>query len=412
MSQGEIVELSFTDANIVDDFANKPYDAPPWPLEEFMGSELFLFRDTNFWADFPTSARAMMASYQYGQDSPQLAGVIAIDIAFVADLVASAGSLYIPEENSTVQAGNVEQWVRQAWGGGDGSLAGGNTADRKQMIWLLAAVMIERMRSDPASLDLELLAKGLLENARFGHLQVYIDDPEVMDGLKVMPLAGVIPNLAGEDQLMAVDTSMGFNKVSPQIRMEINYTVELDEEGTGTAQVMREIENRSPNQQEPCLHGSFYTTETTYESLTIGCYWDFVRFLAPSGSTLLESYSNEVSSAFILTGVRWPGELRVSSDPTGLTVFEDFLLVPPRASIIHGAKYQLPPVVQEVDGGQQYNLTVYKQAGAAPQPLSVTVVLPPSASGIQTNVPAVVTDQTVEFATTLDEDKHFSVFYR
>jgi hypothetical protein len=49
---GRLINLSFEDAGTIDNWAEKPYPFPPQALYQFMGSELFLFRDSNFWPHF------------------------------------------------------------------------------------------------------------------------------------------------------------------------------------------------------------------------------------------------------------------------------------------------------------------------------------------------------------------------
>ena len=63
VENGRIVDLSFLDSNYVDNYWVKPYDFPPQPLYDYMGLEMLLFRDANYWPDFPTSARKAMDLY-------------------------------------------------------------------------------------------------------------------------------------------------------------------------------------------------------------------------------------------------------------------------------------------------------------------------------------------------------------
>jgi len=109
---GQIRSLDFQDASLIDAWGNsfsltKPYEVAPEPLWTLMGVQLMLFRDANYWPDFPTSAQKLMALYEYGQDYPALDGVIAIDQHFLQLLLNSTGPLEVSELEMTVSASNV-----------------------------------------------------------------------------------------------------------------------------------------------------------------------------------------------------------------------------------------------------------------------------------------------------------------
>ena len=114
VENGRIVDLSFLDSNYVDNYWVKPYDFPPQPLYDYMGLEMLLFRDANYWPDFPTSARKAMDLYAYGRDVAPLDGAIAIDQEFLRLLVDATGPIPIPDSDQTINAGNLLQMLRQA----------------------------------------------------------------------------------------------------------------------------------------------------------------------------------------------------------------------------------------------------------------------------------------------------------
>ncbi|MFN2187921.1 MAG: DUF4012 domain-containing protein, partial [Candidatus Promineifilaceae bacterium] len=66
VEDGQILSISFGDANEVDDYLHKPYDFPPMPFNEIMGMDIFLFRDANYWPNFPESAESAMELYTRG----------------------------------------------------------------------------------------------------------------------------------------------------------------------------------------------------------------------------------------------------------------------------------------------------------------------------------------------------------
>ncbi len=114
VQDGQIIDLTFRDANQVDNWRDKPYDFPPQPLYDFMGLELFLFRDANYWPDFPTSAQKAMDLFVYGQDSAPLDGAIAIDQEFLRTLVDATGPVPIDRQVLVFKEKKLQDTLNQA----------------------------------------------------------------------------------------------------------------------------------------------------------------------------------------------------------------------------------------------------------------------------------------------------------
>ena len=229
LNEGAVESLSFLSSDVVDDWQSKPYDLPPSPFQEFLGMDIFLFRDTNFWPDFPSSAERMMGSYSYGQDVA-LDGVIAVDQQFLRNLLEVAGPLSVSELATTVDAANVISELRAAW-----EPAADDTdwiANRKSFMGPLAAALFQKLTSEPGSVDLVWLAQVMAEAAEQRHFQVYVRDPAAQNALLEAGWAGEHVNTVGQDFLLVTDTNMGFNKVNAAVARSIDYAVSLNGDGS------------------------------------------------------------------------------------------------------------------------------------------------------------------------------------
>ncbi len=67
LQNGRIISLDFEGVDNEEDWT-KPFPAAPWQLQEYMNAEVLILRDSNWFADFPTSAR--WAEYLYTYNHP------------------------------------------------------------------------------------------------------------------------------------------------------------------------------------------------------------------------------------------------------------------------------------------------------------------------------------------------------
>lgn len=418
LNQGQITALQFDDANLVDDWANKPYDWPPDPLYQFMGSELFLFRDANFWPDFPTSATAMMDLYTYGQGVP-LDGVVAIDQQFLQMLLTALGPVTLPDLDATVSGDNVLEWIRAAWAPPpDAENLREWMLSRKSFMGPLAAAMQTRLLQNPGEVDFVALAQTLRQAVETKHLSVYMRDPAVAAVLAQMGWDGRLYAPPRQDVLLVVDTNLGFNKANALVDTAFRYAVALASDGTGEATLSVTYTHRGAPRNEACIHQTIYTSETTYDRLVDDCYWNYVRVYVPAAAELQAASSEPVPAANFVTQRPWDGNVQMSADPSGLATFANFLLLRPGETTTHEYVYRLPAVTATalaaaVAGTQTYQLQWRKQPGTRPQPLQVVVTLPAGAQVVSTlPASAQVDGAVITFDLLLTTDVDISVTYR
>lgn len=418
VDNGAIVNLAFLDANQVDAWLDsnetyggltKPYDPPPQPLQTFMLLDMFLFRDANFWPDFPRSAQQAMDLYSYGQDVPPLDGAIAVDQEFLRRLVAATGPVSIPDTGEQITSNNLVVSLQGAWTLQEG------VQERKSFLSTFSTAIRDRIEQDFARVDALALARNLVTALQEKHLQLYVRDPELEATLDELDWAGHLPAPNNEDFLMVVDTNVGYNKANLFIDRSVDYAVTLTPEGTAVADLTITHIHTGADDGEPCYQGTLqeYEARAPYRELAEKCYWNYLRVYVPAGSELLSGPEHVVPAATWYGRRDWDEPTQVGNESPGLTTFSNFMLVPKASQVESRYRYQLPAVTQTADGATVYRLRVNKQAGTSPYPLQVTVSLPEGAQ-LQdaTPQPTRVDGRTIHFESTPASDSEFTITYR
>lgn len=413
VEDGEIVSVGFSDANEIDDYLNKPYDFPPTPFYEIMGMDIFLFRDSNFWPDFPQSAEVAMDLYTRGQDIP-VDGVIAINQVFIKELLSAIGPLFVPELDKTLSSNNVISEMRNQWNPAPGQ-GFGWVNQRKAFMGPMANALRQRLEADFSSIDELSLIRTLGDAANRRDLQIYMRDPAVAEVLAETGWDGQFHNSDGHDYLLVVDMSLGFNKVSAIIDRGLSYHVTIPDDGDPTADLLIEYSHGGEQSEEDCFHGTFYTNDIIYSDLINDCYWNYVRVYVPLGSELTGSSLTPVPAEYLMSGQPWEGAARIADESSEkFQVFDNFFLIDLGEQVAGEISYTLPmAIIQSSADEKVYRLEVAKQAGISPHPVSIWVTLPKNAEYISASPePTHVENNEVVFNEILSSDLIFEVAYR
>ena len=412
IEDGDILSIKFNNANLVDDWLNKPYGFPPLPFYEFMGMDIFLFRDANFWPDFPTSAEMAMQLYSHGQDV-SLDGIIAFNQSFVQLLLEGTGPLYVPELEITVSSENVIEAMRQEWGPSDRQADW--IIERKAFMGPFANAFLSQISGDLHSMDIRKLGENVFTAVEQRDLQIYMRDPALTEALAEAGWDGRLTLSPVQDYLMVVESNLGFNKANAAVDRSVGYDVTLDEKGQGDASLTIEFSHAGDRVDEECRHGTIYSSDTQYEDLISDCYWNYLRVLVPSGSQLITASSHPVPAGQLLVDQSWDGMARQFDDlDRGYTFFDNFLVLPPGQRRAAAFRYLLPEVVTiEPDGISHYRLAIDKQSGTGNQRMKITVNLPPGSELISSDPrPSTIGNQALVFDMELAKDQQIDVQYR
>jgi hypothetical protein len=411
IEQAQIAEVNFLDAYRVDDYLNKPYPDPPAPLSDYMGSDIWLFRDANWSPDFPTSARQAAYFYEYGQGTPPVDGVIALDQRAVELLLSGMGNVYVPGVDEPVTSANVRQFMQEAWNPSESENTGEWILNRKEFIGQLASAILQRIEADPGSVSWMQVAKGLYQALNERHLLIFVQDTDTERALAQAGWDGSLKESAG-DYLMVVDANVGFGKVDPLVSRRVDRRVTLNADGTASSELTLTYMHQGQREDIRCQPIVPYTTDITYETLMHRCYYDYLRIYAPSGSVLRAATPHPTPGEYLVRGEPADGQAATSSE-AGKTVFSQFFVVEYGQTLKTRFEYDLPQVVQSKGRQHSYTLLIQKQAGVDTVPVSLTVILPPGADLLTaTPPPQVVDGDTLTFGLQLETDVVVKIAYK
>lgn len=367
---GRVISMTFRDGYAVDDFT-QPYPDPPEPARRYMGIDLWVFRDSNWSPDFPTSARQAIALYRPGYPV-SVDGLVALDQYAVQQIVAALGPLEVEGVEEPVTGGTVVAYMRQAWAPEEGErLNAAWWRQRKAFMGSLARAAWGRVEG--GQVDWVAFARTLYRLLEEKHLLIYLERPEAAAALSDLGWDGALRSRPG-DFLMVVDTNVGYNRASARIRQEAVYQVDLSAAPPQASLTL--VYTHTGAVDYRCVPEIRY--DPVYEQMMDRCYWDYLQVYAPRGSDLLDATRIPVPGEALWSGVGESGEMAVAPAPEGpWTVFSALALLPPGATQSRTITWTLPPDVVQWQGDEGvYALWVQKQAGSRGYPLTVRVRLP------------------------------------
>jgi len=419
LDKGAIKEMSFRDSYTVDDFS-KPYPDAPSALFRTMLAELLVFRDSNWWPDFPTSAQKAAELYAYGTGR-KVDGVIAVDQEAARLLLRAVEPVQVKGFDQPITSRNIKELMRQFWNRPREAKPGQTGkwwVHRKDFMGELAAAALAKVEGGLEGLNLKAAVQAVLTGLNEKHFLLWLPDTEVQQALARYGWDGSLRPVEG-DYLMVVDSNVGFNKVSANVETRQSYRVTLSTTGSAQAELTLYYRNRSHIELEQCIQGWPYDRpygQVSYEELMNHCYWDYLRVYVPLGSRLLSATSNPLPPGS-LWAKKYGGAGRdttlIESQPNSSDkeVLATFFVVPPQEEHRQKFVYTLPGDLVRQEGDiYTYTLFVQKQPGVKALPLEVTVVLPPGARVVATEPPpATAESNTLTFRLTMNTDQQVTV---
>ncbi|MCJ7702178.1 MAG: DUF4012 domain-containing protein, partial [Anaerolineales bacterium] len=381
VSAGQIATVEINDSYQVDDYS-KGYPSPPEPLQRFMMAGYWVPRDANWSPDFPTAARKIQELYTLstGQATD---GVIAFDQMAVKTMVNNLGPLLLPNYPEPITAGNVEEFMQDAWEPEGGQLNQEWWQHRKDFIPQLSQAMLQALLNTTDKQALFQLARDLQTALKTGHILVYSSQPEVQTAIVQAGLDNGLHPGRG-DFLLLVDSNLGFNKTDAVVERRAAYFVDLTQPGQIPAMLVLYYTHTTP-QDVPCVHESSYG-QGAYSDMQTRCYWDYWRVYKPPGTNLYNANQTPVSGEWLLDGQPWPGEVAAAPGEGDTRMFSGFFVLPTAQKQDISLQFTLPLDTLELDqaGNLVYRLKVQKQAGLSHLPF-VLQIRPPQ--GFQLDPP-------------------------
>ncbi|MFN0072018.1 MAG: DUF4012 domain-containing protein, partial [Chloroflexota bacterium] len=301
---------------------------PPLPLSSHMSARYWQFWESNWWPDFPSSAR--QAEYfhrQAGRESVD--GVIAVNQEIIRTLLKVTGPIQVPDFGETVDASNVlsrmEFHVHEA-----------NYPDpvRKKFVSSVFVGVMEQVHLLPRERIGDLSA-AINDGFAEQNLQMWSADSDVQAVLGGLGWDGGLISTQS-DYVHVVSANLGANKVNRDVRLEASYSVVPGSDGR--LQVVLAVLFRNGRQSSD--PGPYKTAD----------YLNYVRVYVPRGAELFHVEGLDSSVEHL--------------NECGHTVFGGFLSVSPGQDRRLSLGYRLPVRIR----AENYSLTVQRQSGVRPYP--------------------------------------------
>jgi hypothetical protein len=376
---GDLVSKGFMDSYAVDNL-EVPHELTPPDFRQTLHGELWFFRDTNWDADFPTSARRALDVYARDQGI-RADGVIALDLTALELLLEGLGPIHIDGIAAPVTSANVQQSLQEQWANPSTGPRFEEGRDpewwqhRKDFAAEIASAVVQRLTTGQG-LEPQQLLLALKTALDEKHLLIYLTGSQAAGLLRERNWDGALDNTASPcDALLVVDTNVGFNKVDPNVQRSIDYQVDLADQDAPHARLTLTYHNRSSRPVEFCVQEACYGDD--YADMMDRCYWNYVRVYVPAGSVLLTSPDLPLPAGSLWAregDASLQGDVSAAPAVGDWTVLTAFFDLPPGAERTLTFEYRLPQSVLERTSEQVgYCLHVRKQPGTIAVPFCLEV---------------------------------------
>lgn len=352
--RGRVTERTFQDVFPLDFPWDYPRIEPPQELADYLlgPKQPWQFADGNWSPDFPTSARDALRLYTNESGDTHVDGVIAVTTYTIDELLQLTGPVAVPEYDATIASGETTMKVLQLTRAP--SAPGG---DRKAFLPAFADRLLAALIALPARSWGDLA--GTADTLRREHLMLAwfrnSADQALVDR---SGFDGAVRQDPG-DYVFPVDAN-----VAPATKLDILTTRALDLEVAIDA-----VGNAKNRLGLTWTNGYEAPDAAPYRAMVnVGgrILGVFSRILVPERSRV-----DAVSGG----GVAPVTDPAMVGEEAGRTVIGAYIKVPPGSAFLRYA-WTSPYAATEDETGWSYRLTIQKQPGVPPGPLTLTIRVP------------------------------------
>lgn len=400
VQDGSIINLDFANSGYLENW-ERPYPAAPWQLQQYMNSPVLVFRDANWFTDYPTTA--LYAEYLYSYTSNHsVDGVLAFDQRLLVEILNLTGEMELEGEEHPINSSNVIAYMRSEKILTREDIEAGEM-DSKAFMSKISTALIERVTSGQVPLDqlVRLVVKVLDER----HLLVQVDNPAITELMRRHGWGGEVKP-SGGDFLMVVDSNVGFNKTNAVVESRISYDIDLDDLSSPTGSLVVSHKNTAVPMTE-CHHWNKVANPDEEKYPITDCYWDYLRLYTLSGTELLGASVQTVPAEWMILEQSVPPQVDILDEKIeGVRGFGTLKVVPGGESISTGFRLGLPASVirRDNNGNLVYSLKIQKQPGTVGVPITIRLHLPNGATVLALPPGAVVENLNILFQTALVTD--------
>jgi len=338
---------------------------PPQPIQKI--SAAWSMHDSNWFPDFPTSAKKAIYFYEK-TGGPTADGVITFTPTIMQELLEITGPIDMPEYDVTLDSKNfielTQYKVEVDYDKEDNQ--------PKKILADLAPIVLEKLL---ASKNIDTISKTInvfLSGLREKHILLYSQGKDLENIISKQGWSGeILP--ASKDYLSVINTNVNGFKTDAVVQEDIRHNAEIQQDGSviDTVTITRKHTGG----------------DSKYDWLN-KVNADYMRVYVPRGSKLLEvsgqtrevdkppldydalgfKRDDDVQNEESNTTIDSQSGTRVY-DEAGKTVFANWVYVSPQETAVITYKYLLPFTLFKVSvGGSQqidsYSLTAQKQSGS------------------------------------------------
>lgn len=362
-------------------------DIPNWWLR--YEEPIYAAWDGSWTPDFPETAQRAMWFYNNG-NNPQspVGGVIALDVTAFEYILEALGQVRVPNYDLVVTKDNFRQVIYDLRSSGEG-----NTPHKQFLAALYKQIFADwqAMGSDPARSASMLNA--LLQALREKHLMLYFADERLDNALNLLNWSGRQVDAVSTDYLMVVDTNLG-NKSNHSVQRNEISDIEINADHSVLTHLTISYDYpESVASLDPAVNADYHGPVT---------YNNLLQVYVPANSLFVES-----------KGALY--QLRQHANPTDV-LYTALVTVPYNSSERFELTYSSPEIVQAVGDYQRYHLLIQKQPGMHSENVNLQISLPPGASLVSANPPAVanynIDREILEFQLELVSDTEIEILFQ
>ena len=387
--RGHVTERSFRDIYLLDLPWDYPFIEPPTELTNYsFGPKVpWQLADANWSPDFPTSAQDAIRLYANESGDTRIDGVFGITTYTIDELLKVTGPITVPEYGTTIASGETTlktlQQTRVARPG----------ENRKAFLSTFADQLFARLFGLPPGQWADVLDQAdTFRSQRL--LLAWFRNPDDEALATHGGFDGAVRQDPG-DYLYPVDSNVApASKINAIATRSLHLDVAIDTFGNAR----NTLDVTWDNPIDTPVGKPYRELPGLEELRVLGMYF---RLLAPDRSRV------ESVSGGKLVQITAPALVAAEA---GRTVIGTYLMVPPGSASLRYV-WTSPYAADADETGGLYRLTIQKQPGLLPGPLSLTISVPDGFRITAASEGLTVRGATAMFATSFDRDIELSLSY-
>jgi len=387
--RGRVTERRFEGVSALDEPWDYPFITPPRELADYLlgPRQPWQLADAGWSPDFPTSAQTVVRLYTNESGDARIDGVLGITTYTIDELLKVTGPIAVPDYGVTIATGETTLKVLQLT-----RTAAAPGQDRKAFLPAFADRLLASLLALPPKKWGDVL--GAADTFGRSHLLLaWFRNPADEELVTGSGFDGAVCQEPG-DYLYPVDSNVApVGKLNAITTRTLDLAVQIDAVGNARNALEVTWENRIDTPG-----GAPYRAMVNVGGRILGMYF---RLLIPERSRV------DAVSGGGLAPVTDPA---VVEDEAGRMAIGAYLMIPPGTTNL---RYTwTSPYAAEADAaGGTYRLTVQKQPGLLPGPLTVNIRVPDGYRITAASTELTVTGPVATLTATLDRDIVIGIQY-